>query len=90
MQRPKTLSDVRALHSVSGSAIPRGQPAALLQMHLLATEKHRLEREVEMWARKTDQIARRLTQIEQQIELLSEASVRTEDAERLPPSSSDR
>ncbi len=80
MKRPKTMSDVRALRSVGGSAIPRGQPAALLQMHRLATEKHRLEREVELWARKKDQIAQRLTEIDQQLDVLTKTAARTEEA----------
>lgn len=79
MPKPRTMSDIRSLRSVHSSAVPRGQPAALLQMHRLATEKHRLEREVEMWARKKEQIERRLTEIEQQLELLRKAAAHTEE-----------
>lgn len=78
MPRPKTISDIRSIRSTCSSAIPRGQPAALLQMHRLATEKHRLEREMEMWTRKKEQIEQRLTEIEQQLQLVRGVDVRAE------------
>lgn len=79
MPKPRGMSDVRSIRSVGTSSVPRGQPAALLQMHRLATEKHRLEHEMDMWARKREQIERRLTEIEQQLDALRKTAVQIEE-----------
>lgn len=85
MLKLKTMADIRSIRSVGSSAVPRGQPAALLQMHRLATERHRLEHEMEMWARKREQIERRLTEIEQQLEPLRQVATHTEETKRTGP-----
>ncbi len=64
----KTMHDVRSLRSVATRAIPTSEGAVFLQLHRLASEKLRLEREVELWQRKKDRIEKRLAEIEQQME----------------------
>ena len=70
MADPKTMHDVRSIRSVSTRAMPSSEGAIFLQLHRLASEKLRLEREVELWLRKKDRIEARLTEIEHQMEAL--------------------
>lgn len=68
MADPKTMHDVRTLRSVAGRASPTDEGAVFLQLHRLASERLRLEREAELWLRKKDRIEKRLAEIEQQME----------------------
>ncbi|MBI4317320.1 MAG: hypothetical protein HY675_02425 [Chloroflexi bacterium] len=70
MAGPKTMHDIRSLRSVATRAIPTSEGAVFLQLHRLASEKLRLEREVELWQRKKDRIEKRLIELEQQMENL--------------------
>ncbi len=70
MADPKTMHDVRSIRSVSTRAMPSSEGAIFLQLHRLASEKLRLEREVELWLRKKDRIEARLNEIEHQMEAL--------------------
>jgi len=64
----KTMHDIRTLRSVATRAVPASEGAVFLQLHRLASEKLRLEREVELWLRKKERIENRLAEIEQQME----------------------
>ncbi|MDO8673301.1 MAG: hypothetical protein Q7O66_17990 [Dehalococcoidia bacterium] len=63
----RTMHDIRTLRSVVTRAAPPDEGAAYLHLHRLATEKLRLEKEVEIWQRKQERIEKRLTEIEQQM-----------------------
>ncbi len=70
MAGPKTMHDVRTARSVATRAMPTSEGAIFLQLHRLASEKLRLEREVELWLRKKERIEQRMGEIEQQMERL--------------------
>ncbi|MBI4498612.1 MAG: hypothetical protein HY689_12005 [Chloroflexi bacterium] len=70
MAGPKTMHDIRTLRSVASRALPTSEGALFLQLHRLASEKLRLEREVELWLRKQERIHRRLGELERQMEHL--------------------
>ena len=70
MTGPKTMHDVRSLRSVASRAIPTSEGAVFLQLHRLASEKLRLEREVDLWLRKKERIEIRLSEIEHQMDNL--------------------
>ncbi|TAK29828.1 MAG: hypothetical protein EPO21_20425 [Chloroflexota bacterium] len=70
MAGPKTMHDVRSIRSVATRALPAGEGAIFLQLHRLASEKLRLEREVELWLRKKERLEKRLAEIQQQMEHL--------------------
>ena len=71
MPGPRTMHDIRTLRGI-GSRVPTmSESATYLQMHRLASEKLRLEREDELWARKRERIARRLAEIEQELKRTS-------------------
>ncbi|MBI2863116.1 MAG: hypothetical protein HYX94_00950 [Chloroflexi bacterium] len=76
----RTMHDIRTLRSVVTRAVPASEGAVFLQLHRLASEKLRLERQVEIWQRKQERIEKRLTEIEQQMENLrhSDRSVTVE------------
>lgn len=82
----RTLHDIRTLRSVATRAMPSSEGATFLQLHRLASEKSRLEREVEMWLRKKEQIEKRIGEIEQQMERLRQLcpSVTVEARGNLP------
>ena len=69
----KTMHDVRSLRSVAARATPASEGAVFLQLHRLATEKLRLEREAEQWLRKKERLEKRLSEIEGQMEHLRQA-----------------
>lgn len=66
----KTMHDVRSLRSVVTRAIPNSEGAVFLQLHRLASEKLRMEREAELWLQKKERIEKRLAEIEAQMESL--------------------
>ncbi len=66
----KTMHDIRSLRSVAARAVPSSEGAIFLQLHRLASEKLRLEREVDLWLRKKERIENRMGEIEQQMESL--------------------
>ena len=68
------MHDVRTLRSVATRATPASDGAIFLQLHRLAGEKFRLEREAELWLRKKERIETRLSEIEQQMEKLRRLS----------------
>lgn len=70
MAELRTMQDIRTMRSVSTRAIPTSEGAIFLQLHRLASEKLRLDREVELWLRKKERIEKRLGEIEQQMENL--------------------
>ncbi|MBI4306771.1 MAG: hypothetical protein HY678_10675 [Chloroflexi bacterium] len=70
MAGPKTMHDIRSIRSVATRAVPTSEGAVFLQLHRLASEKLRIEREVELWQRKKDRIEKRLIEIEHQMENL--------------------
>ncbi|MBI4493348.1 MAG: hypothetical protein HY690_11225 [Chloroflexi bacterium] len=89
MARIKTMQDVHTLHSVPGRAMPTDEGAVFLQLHRLANEKLRLEREVELWLRKKERIEQRMREIEQQMESLRQLapSMTVESTVRSPKQS---
>lgn len=74
MVQPRTMHDIRTLRSVPSRAAPSNEGAMFLQLHRLASEKLRLEREVELWLRKKERIEKRLSEIEHQMESMRRAS----------------
>jgi len=70
MAGPRSMHDIRSIRSVATRAIPTNEGAIFLQLHRLASEKLRLEREVELWLRKKERLEKRLGEIEQQMENL--------------------
>ena len=66
----RTMQDIRTMRSVSTRAIPTSEGAIFLQLHRLASERLRLDREVELWLSKKERIEKRLGEIEQQMENL--------------------
>ena len=67
MVGPKTMQDIRTLRSIATRALRTSEGAIFLQLHRLASEKLRLEREVALWLRKQERIEQRLAEIEQQM-----------------------
>jgi hypothetical protein len=68
----KTMHDVRTLRSVVTRSAPTSDGALFLLLHRLASEKLRLEREVDLWLRKKERLEKRLMEIEQQVEHLKQ------------------
>ena len=70
----RTFRDIKTIRSVKKNRGPLKPEAVFLEMHSLAQEKHRLEREEEIWQTKVDQISRRLREIEHQMRWLEKAT----------------
>lgn len=68
----KSLGDIKTLHSINTHRGPLTAESAFLQLHVLAKEKHRLEKEVQFWERKSRQIRKRLEEVGRQMESLQE------------------
>jgi len=64
----KSLGDIKTLRSINTHRGPMTVEAAFLQLNGLAKEKHRLEKEVQFWERKSRQIRKRLKEIGLQME----------------------
>ena len=84
MPGPRTMHDIRTLRSVAAQRAATDERAAFGQIHRLACEKHRLERELEFWLSKKQRIELRLAEIEQQMRTLSSASFPAVNGSRAP------
>ena len=70
----RTMHDIRTLRSVVTRGMPTSEGAVFLQLHRLASEKLRLDREAELWMRKKERIEKRLAEIQQQMDRLRQVS----------------
>ena len=70
----RTMHDIRSLRSVTTRSLPLSESAVFLQLHRLASDKLRLEHEVELWLRKKERLEKRMTEIEQQMDNLRRTS----------------
>ncbi|MCL4464484.1 MAG: hypothetical protein M1401_20515 [Chloroflexi bacterium] len=66
----KTMHDIRTSRSIARGTATESEGAVYLQLHRLASEKLRLERETEQWQLKKERIEKRMCEIEQQMESL--------------------
>ena len=80
MQMQKSLGDIKTMRSINSHRGPMTVEAAFLQLHSLAKEKHRMEKEAQFWERKSRQIRKRLEEIGQQMESLKKIAKSTTES----------
>ncbi len=61
---PRTVHDIRTARSLPARAGPGSEPDAYVRLSQLASEKHRLMGEQELWQRKLERITKRLREID--------------------------
>ncbi len=87
IQQLPGLSDIKSVRSIGATSIPRVERSAHLELHVLATDKSRLEKELASLNKRTSTVRRNLGIINKQIETLQQetlAQIRKEKGESGP------
>ena len=71
----KSISDIRTLQRINTHRGPITEEVALKNLYNLVKEKHRLEKEVQFWERKSLQIRNRLEEIGRQMGSLKKTAI---------------
>lgn len=76
---PRTAHDIRTARSLPARAGPGSEQDAYVRLSQLASEKHRLVGEQELWQRKLERITKRSREIDSQMDRLRRQVSETHD-----------
>lgn len=75
IQQLPGLSDIKSVRSVGATSIPRAERSSHLELHVLATDKSRLEKELASLDKRMTTVQKNLSIINKQIETLQQEAL---------------